>query len=123
MDEKNKLKQQFHRFVTGLKKLEFLERGHSFSYYSLFAANVLKDTFHIDDQDIVSLKEMRNTLMVKDLELTTKAKEENPIWFISGDFRLEWNATLTALDNASISRYDSALDLTRFSISNDTPSF
>lgn len=114
LEKAEKLTQHFTRFVAGLKKLSFLEKGYPFSYYSLGGANILKDTFHIDSLDVIQLIASRDMLRSNEFELATSVTLAHPGWFVSGDFRQEWNATLVALDSASLTRYDSTLSLSTF---------
>ena len=114
IDKAEKLTQHFRRFVAGLKKLSFLEKKFSFSYYSLGMANILKDTFHIDSTDIIQLVVTRDTLRTNEFDLATSVTKKHSDWFVSGDFRHEWNESLVALDSASLSRYDNTLNLSKF---------
>lgn len=114
LDKKEKMTQHFQRFVAGLKKLSFLEPQHPFSYYSLGIANILQDTFHISKEDEQQLINWRDTLRIKDHMLTSRVSQTNEVWFTSGDFRADWNASLVALDSVAISRTDSTLKLSKY---------
>ncbi|WP_420575187.1 DUF4230 domain-containing protein [Ekhidna sp.] len=114
IDKAEKLTQHFRRFVAGLKKLSFLEKEYPFSYYSLGIASILQDTFHIDSTDIIQLVATRDTLRTNEFNLTTSVTKKHSDWFVSSDFRHEWNGSLVALDSASLSRYDSTLNLSKF---------
>lgn len=115
IDKKEKMAKQFQRFVAGLKKLSFMEPQHPFSYYSLGVANVLKDTFHISLEDLDQLVVLRDSLRVDEDVLSSSITINHKLWFASGDFREEWNSSLVALDSAAISRFDSTLNLSKFS--------
>lgn len=92
-----------------------MEPQHPFSYYSLGVANVLKDTFHISLEDLDQLVVLRDSLRVDEDVLSSSITINHKLWFASGDFREEWNSSLVALDSAAISRFDSTLNLSKFS--------
>ena len=114
LEKAEKMSQHFRRFVAGLKKLSFLEKEFPFSYYSLGVAKILNDTFHIDSADVIELIATRDTLRSEEFCLTTSVTTANEDWFVSGDFRQEWNVSLVALDSISLSRYDSSMVLSKF---------
>ena len=92
------------QFITRLKKLPFIQKNFSFSYYSLGAARILKDSFHIDSADFALLLAMRGKLKQSkyDLALSTEAAEKDSLWFISGDFIAEYHATLDAVSKENV---------------------
>ncbi|MEQ9468353.1 MAG: DUF4230 domain-containing protein [Ekhidna sp.] len=113
-DKAEKFSQHFRRFVAGLKKLSFLEKEYPFSYYSMRMAQILKDTFHIDSTDVLHLTITRDTLRTNEFDLATSITKRHSNWFVSGDFRQEWNTSMVALDSAALTKYDSTLNLSMF---------
>jgi hypothetical protein len=92
------------QFITRLKELPFIQKNFSFSYYSLGAARILKDSFHIDSADLAMLLAMRGKLKQSkyDLALSTEVVERDSLWFTSGDFIAEYHATLDALSKENV---------------------
>jgi hypothetical protein len=93
-------------FIHQLKELNFLDSGYRFNFYSMYAAEILKDTFHISLTDRKKLIALRDTLKVDPndtLKITTKVVAENPIWFDEDDFRYEFNRTIDVLGAEAIS--------------------
>ncbi|MEQ9022100.1 MAG: hypothetical protein RLN82_04980, partial [Pseudomonadales bacterium] len=114
VEKAEKMTQHFKRFVVDLKKLAFLEKQYPFSYYSLGVASILIDTLNIDSADVLQLIATRDKLRTNEYELITSVTIQHSDWFVSGDFRQEWNTALVALDSAALSRYDSTLNLSKF---------
>ena len=92
------------QFIIRLKKLPFIQKNFSFSYYSLGAARILKDSFHIDSADLAILPAMRGKLKQSkyDLALSTEVTEKDSLWFTSGDFIAEYHATLDAVSKENV---------------------
>ena len=92
------------QFITRLKKLPFIQKNFSFSYYSLGAARILKDSFHIDSTDLATLLAMRGKLKQSkyNLSLSTEVAEKDSLWFTSGDFIAEYHATLDAVSKENV---------------------
>ena len=92
------------QFITRLKKLPFIQKNFSFSYYSLGAARILKDSFHIDSADLAILLAMRGKLKQSkyNLALSTEVAEKDSLWFTSGDFIAEYHATLDAVSKENV---------------------
>lgn len=92
-------------FIQKLKDLHFLHKPFHFSYYSLAAARMLSDTFHLAGKDFEMLFSLRGKLSVNpvDSTLTTEVVSKNPVWFTSGDFVSEFNSMVNMLMKESIS--------------------
>jgi hypothetical protein len=92
------------QFITRLKELPFIQKNFSFSYYSLGAARILKDSFHIDSADLAMLLAMRGKLKQSkyDLALSTEVVERDSLWFTNGDFIAEYHATLDAVSKENV---------------------
>lgn len=113
LEKKMKMDQHFQLFVSSLKKLSFLEKEYDFNYYSLTAAQVLKDTFHISKNDVLLLDSLRGrlkTFLDAPKQLTTTTLENDPLWF-SKNFRSDFNSTLTLLENEKLSQFDTSFNL------------
>ena len=96
-----KRQQLFWYFVNQLKELNFIDSAYRFNFYSMAAADVLSDTFHISLDDRKKLIALRDTLMptIDSLDLTTSAVPLYPGWFDEGDFRSDFNHTMELLEN------------------------
>lgn len=96
---------QLTHFIEALKTLPFLSGRYHFTYYSLGAARMLRDSFHISTADTAILVSMRARLMADSTDnktITTTVVNENPHWFTSGDFMEEFNATAELLWNEAM---------------------
>ena len=98
-------------FINQLKQLNFIDSGFHFNYYSIAAAEILKDTFHIsicDRQKLIDLRDKLN-ISTDSLHFITKIVLKNPLWFDEDgysegtDFRDEFNHTMNALETHAIS--------------------
>lgn len=103
--------QHFKRFITGLKSLYFLNEDYRFSYYSLVANQILKDTFHVDSMDFNLLITARDTLRTSESRLYTTITNTHEIWFSESDFRNSFNEMIHLIEQESLSSFDSTLDL------------
>ncbi len=100
-DQKEKNRQALVHFIEKVKKISFFRHDYSFSYYSLTAAAILRDSFHLHVADIAALLTLRSKVAVsaRDREmLTTKSVFNDSLWFQSGDFMREFNGTLDMLE-------------------------
>lgn len=96
---------QFASFATQLKQIPFLKKKYSFSYYSLGAASILRDSFHLHAADTTLLFKLRGVLSLPDRDskqLVTSAVREHAAWFASGNFMNEFNAAMELLDKEII---------------------
>jgi hypothetical protein len=96
---------QFASFVTQLKQLPFFKKEYPFSYYSLGAAAILRDSFHLHAADTALLLQLRGTLRLpgKDSkQVTTAVTDAHSAWFASGDFLREFNTTMEMLSQEII---------------------
>lgn len=96
---------QFATFVTQLKQLPFFKKEYPFSYYSLGAATILRDSFHLHAADTALLLQLRGTLRLpgKDSkQVTTAVTDAHSAWFASGDFLQEFNTTMELLNQEII---------------------
>ncbi len=103
---KNKREELFIYFLKQLKELYFLEKPHRFNFYSMYAAEILSDTFNVSVEDRQMLVELRGELKIDQpdtLNLTTDTVLESYYWFRDVDFRNEFNSTLDVLRNATVS--------------------
>jgi len=93
-------------FINQLKELHFLEKDQPFNYYSMYAAYILRDTFHISHADRLLLIDLRDTLKIDSndtLKLSTLTVRQNPSWFKDGKFRYEFKQTMELLKNEALS--------------------
>jgi hypothetical protein len=93
--------EQFASFVTQLKQLPFFKKEYPFSYYSLGAASILRDSFHLHAADTALLLRLRGTLTQPEpnsQQVSTVVVDENRAWFTTGNFMEEFNASLVMLD-------------------------
>ncbi len=111
----SKREQLLKYFINQLKALYFLEKDNQFNFYSMYAAGILQDTFHISLSDRQKLIELRDTLKIDPddtLKLTTTSVDENSIWFAEVDFRYEFNRTIDVLEGEAVSiKVDTICDI------------
>ncbi len=103
-DDRLSMKQKrillFGNFIRKLNKLDFVLKDHPFNFYSMYAAQILSDTFNVSLADRQLLVCLRDTLRIDPrdtLKLTTTVVEKNPWWFGNGDFRYAFNQTTDVL--------------------------
>jgi hypothetical protein len=92
--------------IGRLKKLHFINERFTFNYFSLSAARMLADTFHLSRKDFDALLKLRGVLRVADrdsVKLTTDIVENDSLWFLTDDFAADFNSTLDVLMKESIS--------------------
>jgi hypothetical protein len=97
--------QLFKYFIGKLNKLDFVLKGHPFNFYSMYAAQILKDTFNVSLTDRQLLTRLRDTLKIDPqdtLKLTTTMVKDNPWWFQRGDFRYAFNQTVAVLETEAL---------------------
>jgi hypothetical protein len=90
-------------FIGQLKQLSFIDSGYQFNFYSMAAAKILKDTFHISLDDRQKLIDLRGILGGDTLKISTTLFADNPLWFDEVDFRDDFNSTMEVLEAEAIS--------------------
>jgi hypothetical protein len=103
---KIKREQLLQYFINQLKELYFLEKGQSFNFYSMYAAQILKDTFNVSLSDRQLLIELRDTLKIDkedSLNVTTSVVTENKVWFQDCNFRYEFNQAMRLINKEALS--------------------
>lgn len=112
-DAKEKKSRQLAGFIETLKAIPFLnEKRYPFSFYSLIAARIMKDSFHISAADGEMMMAYRADIILDpqdNTRVTTDSVLANPNWFSSGDFMTEFNNSLSLLRDESLSSADSTL--------------
>lgn len=96
---------QLEFFIKQLKSLPFHNQNYPFSYYSILAARILKDTFHISNSDLDELLTTRNQLSIDkydNTKVTTPFVSANSIWF-RDSFRTDFNKTIKFINDHFIS--------------------
>lgn len=109
-----KLTQHFCRFVSGLQKLDYLNNGYGFSYFSLIANRILRDTFHVSNEDHQLLISSRDTLRSEKGILSTTISRDHSSWFLDRDVRIDFNTAVDLIENESLSRFDSTLNFSNY---------
>lgn len=95
-------KQQFGDFIQKLKTLPFINKKYSFNYYSITAAEILKDSWHFSKSDLELLLNVRDTLLTygqKSKQIGTSVSIQNEDWFDDGKFMHDFNHTLQLLNH------------------------
>ena len=103
---KIKREQLLQYFIDQLKGLYFINSGQHFNFYSMYAAQILKDTFNVSLSDRQLLVELRDTLKIDNedsLNVTTSVVTENKEWFQHGDFRYEFNQAMVLINKEAMS--------------------
>jgi len=88
---------QLARFIKDLQQLHFYQIGVPFSFYSIAAAKILVDSFHVSTSDFTRLKSLRDTIKFvpgDSSRISTSVVAANPTWFLFTDFQSDFNSTL-----------------------------
>ncbi len=99
---------QLSLFIEECKELPYINKNHLFNYYSLMASEILQDTFDISKNDIDIIMQYRDTLKKdpdNDKQLITDITQNNPCWFTSGEFYIEYDNTIDLLKEELLAAY------------------